>query len=310
MRGLTLKQLAAVKAIARHGAVTAAANAVGITPSAMTTRLKELEANCGFQLFDRTASGFQLNRAGVVVLGMADRIEAAIEEAQGALAGLSGVTAGALVIGITSTAKYFAPRLIAAFARRFPGVDITLSVGNRQEVIDSLRRLAVDIVIMGRPPADVDLVAEPFGEHPMLIVGPPDHPLVGRRGLTKADVAAGPFLMREEGSGTRTVFEEVFGPRAQRQNRFGIEIGSNETIKQGVMAGLGIALISAHTVAFEVQTERLCVIDVAGLPIYRKWFIAYHASKTVMPAMRAFWDFTLAEGASHLPETPLANHPS
>lgn len=304
MRGLTLKQLEAMKAIARHGAVTAAAGSVGITPSAMTTRLKELEANCGVQLFDRTTSGFQLNRAGVVVLGMADQIHAAIEAAEGALAGISGVTAGDLVIGITSTAKYFAPGLIADFARRFPGVDITLSVGNRLDVLNSLRRLAVDVVIMGRPPPDIDLVSAPFGDHPLLIIGPPGHALVGRRGLSKADVAAGPFLLREEGSGTRTVFEEFFGPPINRRARFGIEIGSNETIKQGVMAGLGIALISAHTVAFEIQTGRLAVIDVEGLPIYRKWFVAYHANKTVLPAMRAFWDFTLAEGASHLPEIP------
>jgi DNA-binding transcriptional LysR family regulator len=303
MRGLTLKQLEAVKAIARYGAVTAAAAAKGITPSAMTTRLKELEANCGFALFDRTVSGFQLNRAGMVVLGMADQIQAAIEAAESALAGLSGLTAGALVIGITSTAKYFAPRLIADFARRFPAVDITLSVGNRQEVLNALQRFSVDIVIMGRPPEHIELISEPFGDHPLVLVGPPDHPLVGRRGLTKADVVAGPFLMREDGSGTRTVFEEFFGPPVNRRTRFGIEIGSNETIKQGVMAGLGIALISAHTVAFEIQTGRLAVIDVAGLPICRKWFVAYHASKTVLPAMRAFWDFTLAEGASHLPES-------
>ena len=301
MRGLTLKQLEAVKAIARHGAVTGAAGAVGITPSAMTTRLKDLEALCGFPLFDRTASGFQINRAGAVVLSLADQIQEAIAAAEGTLSGLKGITAGALVIGITSTAKYFAPRLIADFARLYPGVDIALSVGNRVETIDALRRLAVDVAIMGRPPERMDLVSKAFGDHPMVIVGPPDHPLAGQARIPKARVASEPFLMREEGSGTRTVFEEFFDGPVNRQTRFGIEIGSNETIKQGVMAGLGLALISAHTVAFEVETERLVILDVVGLPIMRKWFVAYHADKTVLPAMRAFWEFTLAEGPGHLP---------
>jgi DNA-binding transcriptional LysR family regulator len=302
MQGLTLKQLEALKAIARHRTVTAAAGAVGVTPSAMTTRLKELEAVCGFQLFDRTPQGLQANRAGTVLLGMADQIHAAIGMAQGALSDLKGVTAGALVIGITSTAKYFAPRLIADFARRYPGVDITLSVGNRLETIAALRRLAVDVAIMGRPPAQIDLIAEAFGDHPLVIIGPPDHPMVGRRNIPKVEIAKEPFLMREEGSGTRTVFEEFFEGQVNRRIQFGIEIGSNETIKQGVMAGLGLALISAHTVAFEVETRRLAVLDVADLPILRKWFIARHADKAALPAMDAFWGFTRAEGKHHLPE--------
>ena len=202
---------------------------------------------------------------------------------------------------MTSTAKYFAPRLIADFARLYPGVEIALAVGNRVDTIASLRRLAVDIAIMGRPPERMDLVSQPFGDHPMVIIGPPDHPLAGQVRIPKAQIAREPFLMREEGSGTRAVFEEFFDGPVNRQTRFGIEIGSNETIKQGVMAGLGLALISAHTVAFEVETGRLAVPDVAGMPIMRKWFVAYHADKTVLPAMRAFWDFTLAQGPGHLP---------
>lgn len=301
MRGLTLKQLEAVRAIARHGAVTAAAGAVGITPSAMTTRIKELEAICGLPLFDRTNAGFRVSRAGALILRLADQIHGAIEAADGSLAGLKGLTAGSLVIAITSTAKYFAPRLIADFARLYSGVDITLTVGNRIDTINSLRRMAVDVAIMGRPPEKLDLVSEPFGDHPMVIIAPPDHRFVGREGLSKADVATEPFLMREEGSGTRTVFEEFFDGPVNRDTHFGIEIGSNETIKQGVMAGLGLALISAHTVAFEVETHRLAILDVEGLPILRKWFIAYHADRAVLPAMRAFKDFTLAQGAAHLP---------
>ncbi len=304
MRGLTLKQLDALKAIARHGTVTAAAGAVGITPSAMTSRLKELEAIADLQLFDRTSHGLHVNRAGTVLLDMADRIHTAIESAEGTLSELKGITAGSLIIGITSTAKYFAPRLIADFARHYPGVDITISVGNRLDTVEALHHLAIDIAIMGRVPTQLDLVAEAFGDHPMVIVGPPDHALVGRRGIPKDEVAREPFLMREEGSGTRAVFEEFFGGQVNRRTRFGIEIGSNETIKQGVMAGLGLAVISAHTVAFEVETGHLAVLDVAGMPVTRKWFVARHADKAVLPAMKAFWQFTLAQGIGHLPHVP------
>ncbi len=304
MRGLTLKQLEAAKAIARHGTLTAAARAVGVTPSAMTTRLKELETVSGFTLFDRTSAGLQINRAGDLILAMTDQIHAAIELTEGRLSDLKGVTTGSLVVGITSTAKYFAPRLIADFARRFPGVDIALQVGNRLEIVQALRRFSIDVAIMGRPPMQMDLRAEAFGDHPLVIIAPPDHPLSGRIGIAKSEIAKESFLTREEGSGTRTVFEEFFDGLANRRSRFAIEIGSNETIKQGVMAGLGLALISAHTVAFEVETGRLAVLDVEGLPVLRKWFIAHHRERTVLPTLDAFWTFTLAEGPRHLPILP------
>jgi DNA-binding transcriptional LysR family regulator len=303
MRGLTFKQLEALRAIARLGTVTGAAGAVGITASAMTTRLKELEAIAGFALFDRTAAGFRVNHVGAVMLRMANHIHDAMDLAEGTLADLRGVTAGSVVVGITSTAKYFAPRLVADFARRHPRVDISLIVGNRLETIDALKRMAVDLAIMGRPPPKLDLIAEPFGDHPMIVIAPPDHPFAGRAALLQSDIVGERFLMREEGSGTRTVFEEVFPSARTYPRHLQIEIGSNETIKQGVMAGMGLALISAHTVAFEVEMGRLAVLDVRGFPILRKWFVAYHRDKSILPAMRAFWDFTLAEGQSHLPVT-------
>jgi DNA-binding transcriptional LysR family regulator len=304
MRGLSLKQLQAVAAVARHGTVTAAAAAVGITPSAMTTRLKELEAACEVELFDRGPGGLKVNRAGEIVLGLANQVHGAVELAAGALSALKGIVSGALVIGITSTAKYYAPRLIHDFSGLYPQVDITLSVGNRLDIFDGLKRHKLDVAIMGRPPDWLDLVSEPFGDHPMIMIGPPDHPLAARTRIERSEIVGERFLLREEGSGTRLVYEEFFQGPVTRDSHFSIEIGSNETIKQGVMAGLGLALISAHTVAFEVETGRLAVLNVQGLPIMRTWYVAYHADKAVLPAMKAFRDFTLAEGAAHLPRLP------
>ncbi len=300
MKGLSLKQLDAIRALARRGSVTGAAAATGVTPSAMTTRLKELEAVCGLPLFERANGALTFNRAGMAVLGLAEQVQNAVDAIQTEIAGLTGLATGLLSIGVVSTAKYFAPRLIADFARRYPGVEIRLSVGNRAQMIDSLARLAVDIVVMGRPPAGVELIAEPFGEHPLVVIAPPDHPLVGRQSLKAADLRAWPFLLREEGSGTRAAFEELFGHPTPGA-RDAMEIGSNETIKQAVMAGLGLALISAHTVAFELETRRLAILEVEGLPVRRTWFIARHARRTPLPAIRAFWKYTRLEGAQHLP---------
>jgi DNA-binding transcriptional LysR family regulator len=272
-----------------------------MTPAALTARVKGLEEALGVALFTRLSTGLKLNAAGEAALTHIDAIERRVREMLQAMEDVRLGRGGRLSVAVVSTAKYFAPRLIADFARRFPGVDITLTVGNRLDTVRALRRMDIDVAIMGRPPAQVDLVSEAFGDHPMMIIAPPDHPLVGRHDISKSVIANEPFLLREEGSGTRTVFEEFFDRPVNRHTHFGIEIGSNETIKQGVMAGLGLALLSAHTVAFEVEMGRLAILDVSGLPIIRKWFIVHHAEKAVLPAIRAFWDFTLENGARHLP---------
>jgi DNA-binding transcriptional LysR family regulator len=169
-------------------------------------------------------------------------------------------------------------------------------------VIAALRDYDIDLAIMGRPPRDFPVEAEAFGEHPLVIVSHPEHPLAARAGLTKADLADEAFLVREEGSGTRTVFEELMAGMVIRRPRFGLEIGSNETIKQAVMAGLGLALISAHTIAAEVESGRLAVLDVAGLPIRRRWFTVRRSDKLLGPAAGEFWRYIVQEGSAWLPE--------
>jgi DNA-binding transcriptional LysR family regulator len=308
MKNLSLKQLSAFVAVAQEGGITVAASRIGLTPSATTTRIKELEGAVGTPVFDRTQRGMQLNEAGVIVMRMATHISSAVDMAQSALGDLQGLLTGRLSVGITSTAKYFAPHVIAAFARKHPGVEVSLTVGNRQQIISHLQQMDIDLAITGRPPSDQFVRAEPFGDHPLVVVAPPDHRLVGREKIGVEDLRNEPFLMREEGSGTRLVFEEMFRGTAPRRSNVSIEIGSNETIKQGVMAGLGLALISAHTTAFEIETGRLVVLPVDGTPIWRKWFITHRVDKTEMPAMRAFRHFVREDGAAHLP--PLHAVPS
>lgn len=300
MRGLTLKQLQAVAAIARRGTITGAAGELNVTPAALTSRLKQLEEEVGLALFDRTPRGLRPTDAGLGMLRTVDSINVALETCAARLEALKGLSGGRVSIGVVSTAKYFAPQALAAFSRAHPGIEINLAVGNRNDTIESLRGYEVDLAIMGRPPADFAVKAQVFGEHPLVVIAPPDHRLVAKAQLTKADLASEPFLVREEGSGTRTVFEEFMAGVVVKRPRLG-EIASNETIKQAVMAGLGIALISAHTVSTEVQSRRLAVLRVKGLPIRRQWFVVRRSDKAFGPAALAFWDFLVEQGAKWLP---------
>jgi LysR family transcriptional regulator, low CO2-responsive transcriptional regulator len=230
-----------------------------------------------------------------------DSINTVLETCTDRLRTLKGGAGGRVTMGVVSTAKYFAPQVIAGFVRRHPGVEINLSVGNRGSTVEALRNYEIDFAIMGRPPRDFAIEAEIFGPHPLVLIAAPSNPLIGRKGLTRADLSEESFLVREEGSGTRTVFEEFMNGVIIKRARLGIDSGSNETIKQAVMAGLGIALLSAHTVAAEVESGRLVLLDVQGLPIRRDWYAVRRADKVLGPAAQAFWEYLMQDGARWLP---------
>ncbi len=278
-----------------------------MTPAALTARIKGLEDEIGLLLFDRTHAGLKPTDAGRELLWAIDSIGTVLETCTERLRTLRGGHGGRVSLGVVSTAKYFAPRIVGGFARAHPGVEIDLVVGNRGATVEALRDYRVDLALMGRPPRDFPIAAESFGPHPLVVIAAPDHRFAGRRGLTRAELAEEPFLVREYGSGTRTVFEEFMTGLLIRRARIGIDSGSNETIKQTVMAGLGIALISGHTVASEVADGRLVLLDVEGLPIRRDWFSVRRADKVLSPAGQAFWDFLVGEGATWLPDLP---HPA
>lgn len=306
IRNLSLKQLHAVAAIARLGTMTRAAQELNVTPAALTARIKGLEDEIGLLLFDRTHAGLKPTDAGRELLWAIDSIGTVLETCTERLRTLRGGQGGRVALGVVSTAKYFAPRIVGGFAAGHPGVEIDLVVGNRGATVEALRDYRVDLALMGRPPRDFAIAAEPFGAHPLVVIAAPDHRFAGRRGLTREELAEEPFLVREYGSGTRTVFEEFMTGLLIRRARIGIDSGSNETIKQTVMAGLGIALISGHTVAAEVAASRLVLLDVEGLPIRRDWFAVRRADKVLSPAGLAFWDFLVGEGAAWLPTLPVA----
>lgn len=301
MRRVTLKQLRALSAVMRTGTLSAAAKALHVTPPAVSLQLRQLEQNAGLPLYERTSGGLRETDAGREILATTARVEAALFECAEALEMLKGIEGGRVSVGVISTAKYFAPKALAGFAKSHPKVEMRLQIGNRAEMIAALRNYELDLAITGRPPEDFEVEKAVIGDHPHIIIGPPDHALSGAKRIAITDLADETFLLREEGSGTRLLMQRIFSAAGLNPN-LGMEIGSNETVKQAVMAGLGIALISAHTVSAEVGDGRLIAFDVRGLPIIRQWFVVKRRDRRQLPAVQAVWDFLANCGAEYLPD--------
>ncbi|MDX3924541.1 MAG: LysR family transcriptional regulator [Shinella sp.] len=301
MRNLTLKQLRAIQEISRHGTIARAAGALGLTPPAVTIQLKQVEDEAGTVLFDRTNGGLRPTAAGLAFIDAAQMLEERLRQLHDDIEAIKGVRKGTLILGVVSTAKYFAPHLMATFRKIHPDIAITLAIGNRSEVIAWLRNHEVDLALMGRPPRDLPLHSAVFGDHPLVMIAAPDHPLAGKRDISKHEVAREHFLIRERGSGTRISLEIFLSEVPNKLDDLGTEMSSNETIKQAVMAGLGIAFISAHTIALELEFGRLVMLDVVGMPIRRQWFSVVRTDRTVSPAMNAFQIFLRERGAQCLP---------
>jgi LysR family transcriptional regulator, low CO2-responsive transcriptional regulator len=306
MRNLSIRHIETLQAIAAAGTLVRAAAALNMTPAALTARVKGLEDAVGLKLFDRISTGMRLTKAGEAALDASRDVERALRDFADTMQTIGAGEGGRLSVGAVSTAKYFAPRLIAAFVASRPKLELRFLIGNRDTTIESLRSGDVEIALSGRPPRDMAVETFPLGPHPYVLIASPEHRCAGVRGLTRADLAGEAFLFRETGSGTRTLFDEFIGDTMIRSVQIGMELGSNETIKQAVMAGLGIALISAHTIAAEVESGRLVCLDVGDLPIVRTWYVINRTDRALSPAARAFRDFATQSGAAFLPNLPPA----
>ena len=301
-RELSLRQLRALAAVHKHRSVTAAARQLNLTQPAVTLQLRNLQALAGLSLIQRTSDGMLLTDAGREVLALTERIEAAIASCETSLDMIAGKTAGRISIGAVSTAKYFVPFAISGFSRAYPNVDVTLSIGNREEIGKALRGYDLDFAIMGRPPVDIPMNMHLIGDHPHVIIAPTTHRLARKLRLNLAELAGETFLTREPGSGTRGLMEQLF-EAGHVVPKIGMAMSSNETIKQAVIAGLGIAFISAHTVATELDERRLVTLDVDGLPVVRQWFVVARQDKVLLPPAQAMLDFLSVKGAQFLPRT-------
>ncbi len=312
MNNLTLKQLRAFSAVIRTKSVTKAAEQLHVTPPAITTQMRLLEQEVGTPLINRSGKTFRLTQAGVEVLATAARINAALTECETTIAGIEEGSRGSVTVGVVSTAKYFAPEAIAEFARMNDDIDVQLFVGNRHELIGAIDDYKVDCAIMGRPPEEEGINRTIIGDHPHIAIAHPDHTLRSQRNIPLNRLLTEKLLIREYGSGTRLLLETMFAELgiSIAEHDFGMEVSSNETIKQLVMAGLGISFISAHAVARELNEGLLIALDVAGLPRIRQWFVVRRHDKRMMPAAIKFYQFMLNHGSEFLPQIPEFKQPA
>jgi LysR family transcriptional regulator for metE and metH len=301
LRPLTLKQLRGFDAVVEAGSVSGAARELHLTPPAVSLQLRDLETAIGLPLLERGDSGLAPTLAGQQLAGLSREIQDALSRFGEAITELKGIDHGEVSVGVVSTARYFAPMVLAEFMRIYQDIKIQLQVGNRAAIMEKLENLELDFAITGLPPDHFEVNKEFISNHPQIIIAAPDHPLANRAKIPLGELKDETFLLREAGSGTRTVSDKLFA-RIKDLSRSGLEFGSNETIKQAVMAGMGIALISAHTVAAELKEKRLLALDVKGTPINRKWFVVKHANKRFLPSAQALWNFVARNGKHYVPK--------
>ncbi|MBK7592900.1 MAG: LysR family transcriptional regulator [Betaproteobacteria bacterium] len=299
MKNASMRQLRVLVAVARHASVSRAAEELHLTPPAVSMQLKELETDIGLPLFDRIGRTVSLTMVGEHLLVYAQRILATLREADSAVARLRGLASGTLVIGMVSTAKYFLPRLLARFREEHPGVELRLSLGNREALVRQLQGNEVDLAVMGRPPRELDTRAEPFAAHPHAVVAGAQHRLAQVEEIPPSALAGEGFIVREEGSGTRAAMEQFFREHSLRPPVV-MEMGSNETIKQAVIANMGLSFLSLHTLGLELERDLLRVVPVDGLPLVRRWHIVNMRGRTLSPAAEAFRYFILERAEAFL----------
>ena len=303
LNAITIKQLRALRAVADCGTLTGAALRLHLSTPAVHSQIRALEEAAGVPLVTRASDSGRagLTPEGEAMLTAAERVDNALGQVGEQLAAMRRGLAGRVTLGVVSTAKYFAPRLVRTLKDLCPEVETVLRVANREGVIADLERQAVDLAIMGRPPRHPAVQADPLGPHPPGIVPPPHHRLPGRSFLSATDLLAETFLAREPGSGTRILMTRYLDRIGEGQAINLVEMDSNETIKQAVIAGLGIAFLSLHTVMDELHSGRLVLLDAPGLPMLRHWFLVSPDAVDLTPAARTIRDRILGLGGAFLP---------
>ncbi|PKO73443.1 MAG: LysR family transcriptional regulator [Betaproteobacteria bacterium HGW-Betaproteobacteria-17] len=292
MRRLTLRQFRVFEAVARHLSFSRAAEELHLSQPAVSMQVRGIETILGMRLTEQLGKKIFLTEAGREVLHASRTITARLDDMQANLAQLRSIDTGCLSLAATSTVNVVATDILARFRGRHPGVTVHLDVSNRAAVLDQLVGNRIDLAIMGQVPDGLGLEAIRFMDNPLVVIAPPDHPLVGKKNISVASLAAESFLVREAGSGTRGAMERFFAAR-ELEIRSSMEMSSNEAIKQAVQAGLGLGILSLQTLEMELALKRLAVLNVNGFPIMRHWYIVHRADKRLSPSAQAFKEFVL-----------------
>jgi len=291
---MTFRQLKVFESAARHLSYTRAAEELHLSQPGVSMQIKQLEDVAGLPLFEQIGKKMHLTAAGREIYAYSKSIGHMLDEAEVVLGELKGLHSGSLAISVATTASHFVTRLLAAFSQRHEDVTISLDITNRASLQEQLEANRPDLVIMGQPPEDVDVEAEAFMENPLVMIASPGHPLATERQIELERFEDEHFVVREKGSGTRSAIERFF---AEHKVSFhtGIEMTSNEAIKQAVEAGLGLGIVSIHTLELELQTGRLQILDVVDFPIRRHWYIMQRKGKRLSPVAQVFRQFVLEQ---------------
>jgi DNA-binding transcriptional LysR family regulator len=290
----TFRQLEIFEAIARLGSFTRASEELHLSQPTVSMQMKKLADMIGAPLIEQvgkkihlTPDGQQLALATRDIFSILDHYTMSVDERR-------GLKQGKLSLMAITTASYFAPRLLGEFVKLYPGIDVSLRVTNKEQVLSSIADNLDDLYFLGQPPEDIDVVATPIMDNPIIVIAAPDHPLANKKNIPLERIARETWLMREQGSGTRNAIERIFtGHGLNIHPR--LELGSNEAIKQAVLAGLGISALSRHALSLN-QPGQFAVLDVVGFPILRHWYAVYPAGRQLSVVARAFLDYLLGRG--------------
>jgi len=295
---VTFRQLEVFEAVARLLSYTQASKELHLSQPAVSMQIKQLEDNLGLPLFEKLGRKIYLTEAGREMYHYCRTIAQQLEEAEEVLEQLKGLKRGRLEVTVATTANAFATRMLAMFRKQHEGVTVSLDVTNREHLLRQLADNEKDIAIMGRPPQEADLVTEPFADNPLVVVAAPDHPLAKMNSneyvIPLYRLQDQTFVVREQGSGTRTAMQRFFAEHDMSISS-SMEMNENEAIKQSVQAGMGLGVVSIHTIELELETNRLVILNVEDFPIMRHWYLVHRKDKRLSPVAQSFKQFVLSE---------------
>jgi LysR family transcriptional regulator, low CO2-responsive transcriptional regulator len=291
----TLHQLKVFEATARHGSFTRAAEELFLTQPTVSMQVKQLTKAIGLPLFEQVGKRLYLTAAGKELFSTCQGIFDQLDQLEMKVADMKGMKQGHLKLAVITTAKYFTPRLLGPFCQHYPGIDVSLTVTNHERVIERLANNQDDLYVMSQLPDHLEISSHPFLDNPLVVLAPRNHPLAQEKNIPLKRLVEETFIMREPGSGTRRAFQKVL----DEQNltvRVRLELGSNEAIKQAIAGGLGISVLSLHTMTMEGTQSELVVLDVEGFPIHRSWYVVYLAGKQLSVVASTFLEYLQTEG--------------
>jgi DNA-binding transcriptional LysR family regulator len=300
MKNATLRQLRVFACVARHLSFIRAAEELNLTAPAVSMQVKEFEAEVGLPVFDRTSRRVSLTMVGEYMLAHTRRVLSVMRDAEDLVARFRGLQTGPLDVGMVSTAEYFLPRLLAQFRQEHLGIEVRLQVANnREQIVTLMQEGDIELAIMGRPPQGYPTRAEPFAMHPHVLVTPLDHRFTRMESIPASALGEEGFIVREPRSGTRAALDEYMHTHHMAP-RVVMQMSSNEAIKQAVMAGMGISILSRHTLQLELSHRLIASPEAEGLPVMRRWHVVHNQAKTLSPAAEAFRYFILERGEAFL----------